>query len=297
MIRPCAARFVCAASLATLLLGAGAGAARAQLPHLDTPPWFAPADSTARQALLVDLDRFDDGATEWSVNRLMLTVTLPAGTKAAWFLRASYLGFDSGSQLPGERWPTSLGAGAAPGWPGEEVGNGFGPLEVGATGPTGLPLLGRWHYAVGLGLPTGSNRLYPFSSTSIPLRVQLRRGFDLGGAHLWVQGGGLAHLDATGDELADTAFPSGFTFGTEAAWYRGRGSRWTLGYDYESRDGRRSQLVSAAAWFPWRKTTSIGLRVRRELEGPEHRPAAWYFTLSLRFERAREEPVDGAADE
>jgi hypothetical protein len=112
-----------------------------------------------------------------------------------------------------------------------------------------------------------------------------------------VQGGGLAHLDATGDKLSESAFPSGFTAGVEAAWYRGRGSRWTVGYDYESRDGRTSQLATATVWLPWRETASLGLRVRRELEGAAHRPAAWYFTLSFRFERARGEPAaDAPAD-
>lgn len=285
MNRRRAAWSACATGLAVLLLAAGS--VRAQLPYLDPMPWFAPPDSTSRQALVADVDRFDDADTEWTVNRLNLTVTLPAGEVAAWFLRASYLRFDSGLMLPGERWPELLGEGAEPGWPGERISNGFGPIEVGATGPTGLPFLGQWRYAFALGLPTGSNRLYPFSSTSLPLRLRLRRGFPLGRAYLWVQGGGLAHLDASGDELEDTAFPSGFNLGVEAAWYRGRGSRWTLGYDFEERDGRRSQLVTAAVWFPWRETTSWGLRVRRELEGVENRPAAWYFTLSLRFERAR----------
>ncbi|MCP4573043.1 MAG: hypothetical protein GY838_11870 [bacterium] len=289
MIRPRVVWAVVAAVLAVLLIGPAAS--RAQLPHLDPLPWFAPADSTVRRALIVDLDRFDDSATDWAVNRLHLTITLPAGQAAAWFLRASYLRLDTGSGLAGERWPDALGAETAAGWPGERISNGFGPLEVGVTGPVRLPFLGDWRLAAGMGLPSGSNRLYPFSSTSLPVRFQLRHGLDLGSARLWMQGGGVAHLDATGDDLADTSFPSGYTLGTEVAWYRGRGSRSTLGYDFEDRGGRRSQLVTAALWFPWRDDTSVGLRVRRELEGDEHRPAAWYFTVSWRFEGARmEEP-------
>jgi hypothetical protein len=280
---------------AVACLQLGAVAARAQLPYLDPLPWFAPADSTVRQALVVDFDRGGDDVTGWTLDRTALTVTLPAGDHGAWFLRASYLRFDAGSRPLLERWPGVRGADAAANWPGETVANGFGPLEVGVVGPARLPLLGPWRLAGGIGLPTGSNRLYPFSSTSIPVRLAMRRGTDLGRVRLWVHGGALFHLDATGDELSDTAFPSGFSAGTEAAWYRGRGSRLTVGFDLEDRDGRRSQLVTAAVWVPWREAASLGFRLRWEVAGEAHRPEAWYATFSVRFEGPRAVPEEPAA--
>ncbi len=43
-------------------------------------------------------------------------------------------------------------------------------------------------------------------------------------------------------------------------------------------------MLGGAAWFPWTPSASVGLKVRHELRGPEHRPAAWFFTLSFRFD-------------
>lgn len=280
------------ACLVGILLALGAGGAAAQLPHLDPLPWFAPVDSTSRQALIVDLERFGDGVTGWVVNRTALTVTLPAGARGAWLLRASYVRFDPGSLPLLTRWPTARGTEAAEDWPGETVGNGFGPLEAGVITPLRLPLLGGTSFGAALGLPTGSNRLYPFSSTSMPLRLHLRRGFGEGRSRLWAHAGTLFHLDATGDDLADDAFPSGHLVGLEAAWYRGRGSRLSLGFDLEDRDGRGSRLVTAAAWFPWRDSASVGLRLRWEVAGEAHRPAAWYAGISVRLEGPRDLPAD-----
>ncbi len=281
-----------AALLAMALAVGCAGAAVAQMPHLDPIPWFTSADSTSRQALILDLERFDDGDTRWAVNRVGLTVVLPAGARSTWFLRTSYLRLDTAKLPLGERWPEVLGSETAPNWPGETITSEFGHLEVGATGAVALPSLSSWRYGVALGLPSGSNRAYPFSSTSLPLRLQLRRGLELGaGSYLWLQGGYLAHLDATGDVLADTAFPNGFQVGAEWAWYRGRGSRLTFGYDLEDRDGRRSQIVGAAFWVPWGDVGSVGLRARYEFEDESHRSSVWYGALSVRFDGSRDDGI------
>ena len=282
-------RFRAAAVLVTLILIAFAGTARAQLPHLDPLPHFTPADSTSRLAAIFELDRNEDPEFDWSLNRLMVTAILPAGGRAAWFLRLPVMTFDTGQVPVADRWPWVIGDGVAPGWPHESIISGFGQIEVGATGPVGFWFFKEWRYGVGLGLPTGRNDLYPWSAGGMPLRLELRPGWALGGGkYLWLRGQAILHADATGNDLAPEAFPNGAQLGAEFAWYLGRGHRWTVGYDRDRREGRRSQMVTLAAWFPWTEKASVGLRVRAELQGTLDRPALWYFTLAFRFDGRRQ---------
>lgn len=274
-----------AAVLVPLVLIVCAGTSRAQLPHLDPMPHFTPADSTSRLAGIFEIDRNEDPEFGWSLNRFMATAILPAGSSAAWFLRLPVMTFDTGDVAVRQRWPWILGEEADEGWPNEKIVSGFGQIEVGVTGPMGFWFFEKWRYGVGLGLPTARNDIYPWAAGGMPFRFELRPGWDLhGGRYLWLRGGVVLHADATGNELDPTAFPDGFQLGAEFAWYLDRGRRWTVGYDYDNREGRRSQLVTLAAWFPWSDLASVGLRVRAELQGTLDRPALWYFTLGFRFD-------------
>ena len=284
-----------AAALALVLLAAAVSrpvAVSAQLPRLDPIPWFTPADSTSRLALVVAIDRFVDRETEWSTTRVVLTAMLPAGSQAAWFLRMPYVAFDTDGYGVAERWPLTVVPEQPADWPGGERLNGFGQLEVGATGPFGLPFLGPWHYGLGIGLPTGTNRAYPWSSTSLPLRLQVRRDVPLGGAwHLWCGGGYLLHMNAAGDQLDASAFPNGWQLQAELATYRGRGSAWHLVWAWEDRNTRLSQILGLRLSWPWTDDGSFGVEVARELRDIAHRPAQWFLTLSWRFDSPRARPA------
>lgn len=285
-----------AAAGCALLLCVAASTGLAQLPHLDPLPWFSPADSTSRLALVVQVDRGVDGQTEWSTNRVMLTALLPAGARGAWFLRMPYLSFDTAGLPVRVRWPGTTGTEQPPGWPGGERLEGFGQIEVGGTGPLGLPGLGPWHFGLALGLPTGQNGLYPWSSTSLPLRLQLRRDLRPDGPwHLWLGGGYLLHLDAGGDKLDGSAFPNGWQVAGELELVRRRGSSWHLTGAWEDRNTRRSLLVGAEVWLPWTANGSLGLRAARELAAAEHRPAQWWLSLAWRFDSPQQPPQESPA--
>lgn|GEM_PF-1448870 len=274
--------------LTCLLLPASASA---QLLHLDPMPWFAPADSTSRLALVLDLDYFVDPKYDWSANRILVTAVLPAGKRAAFFVRMPHVTFDTGNVPVLSRWPWIRGEEADYGWPYQKRIVSFGQPEIGATGPTGLPLMDKWRYAVAVGLPAGTDKLYPFSSVSLPWRLQLRRDFGLGARTVaGVTLGYLMNIGSSRTALDDDAFPNGFHLGANFDWYRRRGSRFALAWDYQDRNGRRSQLVGVQAWFPWTESGSMGLKVSRELQGSLDRPAAWYFTVSWRFDSSRYRP-------
>jgi len=263
----------------------GAVPARAQLMHLDPLPFFTPADSTSRLALVVDLDRFTDRKFDWNLNRIMLTAVIPAGDDAAFFLRLPHQTFDRGETSVRSRWPWAMGPDGQDGWPNESRTSGFGKLEIGVTGPVVLPVLRGMDFGLALGLPSGSDRVYPFSSQSIPLRLQLRKPVVLrAGLQAGFKAGYLVHLDSGKDFLDATAFPSGYQLGASLAGYGGRGSSWHLTWDYRNEDGRKSQLVGVQGWIPWTDDGALGLKVAREIQGTLDGPAEWYFTLSWRFD-------------
>ena len=259
--------------------------AAAQLMHFDPLPFFTPADSTSRLALNIDLDRFTDGKFGWSLNRVYLTAVLPAGDDATFFLRLPHLTFDSGDVGLASRWPWVLGAGAVDGWPGEKRISSFGKIEIGVTGPLVLPLLRGIDYGLSLGLPTGTDRLYPFSSQSLPFRVDVRKPIVLApGLQAGLLLGTLTHMDSGKDYLDPIAFPGGYRLGATLARYGGRGSSWQLSWDYRNEDGRTSQLAGVQKWLPWTSDGAIGLKISRELVGSLDRPALWYFTISWRLD-------------
>ena len=258
-----------------------------QLPHLDPLPWYAASDSTSRLALEIQLDRSLDKTTDWAANRVMLTVTLPAGERAAWFVRMPYVSFDTGGLGALERWPDAAGDEAPADWPGSARLDGFGQIEVGATTDLRLPLLGRSGLGLALGLPTGQNSVYPWSSTSMPMRLQLRRDVAPGGdAHLWLGGGLLMHADATGEVLGPGAFPGGWQLDAQWVLVRGHGSAWRAGATWEQREGRTSLLAAVERRFAWTREASFGVRAAREFADAADRPAQWILALVWRFDRS-----------
>jgi hypothetical protein len=278
-------RLAAAALCAACFLAGAAAGVRAQVPHLDALPWPSPADSLARLSLVVEADRFLDKASDWSVNRIMLTATIPAGQRAAWFLRMPYLTFDSAGFSAAERWPATVGEDQEPGWPYGSRLDGFGQIEIGAVGRARLPLVGPSRYGLAMGLPTGQNTLYPWSSTSLPLRVQVQRLVVPGRVwSFWLGGGFLAHMDASGDDLHEDAFPDGWQADAELAAALPSGRLWRLGACWQDRDGRTSLLASGEVQFPWSVGGALGLRVARELADAADRPAQWYFTAIWRFD-------------
>jgi hypothetical protein len=236
----------------------------------------------------VEVNRFHDPKFNWNVNRIFLTAVLPAGDDATFFLRIPHLTFDTGDTSLASRWPWVIGEEGQNGWPYEKRISSFGQIEVGVTGPASLPLLGGLDYALALGLPVGSDKVYPFSSVSLPLRMELKKIIPLGRTtHLGFVAGYLSNMDSGGDYLTPSAFPSGYHLGSAVDLYRGRGRRFGLTYDFQDRESRQSQLAGVQWWLPWGADGSLGLKVGRELEGTLNRPAAWYFTLAWRLDSAR----------
>ena len=210
---------------------------------------------------------------------------LPAGDDGVFWLRLPLVTFDTGGLPLASRWPWVISDEAPEGWPGEERTSSYGQIEVGINGPVKLPLVTWVNYGLALGLPTGSDILYPFSATGMPLRIALKKNLPLGPTtYLGLVGGYVAHMDSGKDYLDPFAFPDGFHLGASFDVFRDRGSRFQLGYDYHDRDSRRSQLAGAQVWIPWGQSGSIGFKAARELQGTLDRPAEWYFTLSFRLD-------------
>jgi hypothetical protein len=265
----------------------------AQLPHLDPVPWTAPADSTSRLALIAEVNRFHDPKFDWNLNRILLTAILPAGDDAVFFLRMPYLSFDTGNVSVAQRWPWVIGEGGQDGWPNEKRISSFGQIEVGVTGAFGLKGTGPLDYGLALGLPSGSDRVYPFSSMSLPLRIEVKKTYPLGGnRYLGLVAGYLYHMDSGKDFLDPTAFPSGVHLGAFLDFIRGPGSRLGFTYDFHDRKSRRSQLAGVQWWFRWGEVGSMGLKAAAEMQGTLDRPAAWYFTLAWRFDSLRYRPQE-----
>ena len=265
-----------------------AAPARSQIMHLDPMPFFTPADSTSRLALVVDFEHALDTKWDWAVNRILLTAVLPAGDDATFFLRLPHVTFDTGETPVGVRWPWVLGPDGQDGWPGEKRLSGLGKIELGVTGPLVAPLLRGVDYGLSVGLPSGSDRLYPVSAQSIPFRIELRKPVVLGGGlQAGLQAGYLMHMDSGRDYLDSLAFPSGYRFGASLAGYGGPGARWELTWDYRNESSRESQLVGVQGWLPWTADGSLGVKVAREIAGTLDRHAEWRFGLSWRIDSPR----------
>jgi hypothetical protein len=258
--------------------------AAAQMLHLDPIPWSIPADSTSSKALIVEVSRFEESKFGWAGDRLMLTLVLPAGEDATTFVRIPYVMFDRGDVSLFSRWPWVQGEAEVDTFWSERRVSSFGQIEVGANGRADWPLLGGIHYGGAIGLPVGTDRLYPLSSISVPIRVEGRKDFALDSRfHLALSAGYLYNLDSGSDLLDATAFPGGWRWGSSLSLLGGRNRRVILDYDHQNRDGRRSQLAGIQCWLPWSKDGSWSARVERQLAGSLDRYATWRFVLAWRF--------------
>ena len=87
--------------------------------------------------------------------------------------------------------------------------------------------------------------------------------------------------------LSEDAFPSGFHAGVnfDKRWSGRR--KITLSYDYENRDGRKSQLLALQAWFPWTDAGKFGFSAARQLQGSLDRFAKWHFSVMWHFDSVK----------
>lgn len=273
-----------AACLVVLGFGVLASPLSAQIPRLDAVPWYALTDSTSRAGVTFNLDRFWDDDTGWSVHRLGITMTGSFGLRSVYYLRAHVMRFDTDDLPVLTRWPELRGEGAADDWPGTTSPNGLARPELGLMVPLPLPLVGPTDAALVMGLPVGSDSLYPFSAGSWPLRLDVRRSWRL--APPWwlaVQAGGETTFDSSGEDLTPEAFPDGWRFGAEAAWQPSTWRQVKAGYEERRLGGRASRRASLAAWFPLGGGNAVGLVATRELGPRNHRAATSELSLLWRF--------------
>ena len=263
----------------------------AQMLHLDPIPWSVPADSTSAQALIIETARFRDAKFDWAADRLLLTLILPAGSQGTFFLRMPHVTSDLGDTPLFARWPWVQGEAAVDTFWTERRVSSFGQLEVGANSWHDLPWVGPTHYGAAVGLPVGTDRLYPFSSVSFPLRLEVHKDLEWRpGVHLALSAGYLYNIDSGSDLLDSLAFPDGWRWGGALSFFGGRNRRVVLDYEQQDREGRRSMLAGLQVWLPWSRNGSWGLRGDRELAGSLDRYAAWRLALSWRFDNPRYRP-------
>jgi hypothetical protein len=266
-----ALRRLAAAGLAVAALLAVCSPAAAQLPRFEPLPTWTPADTTARLDTHIALDRFGDGRTGWTADRLLVDARLPFGRHGCLFLRLPCLRFDAASMPAALRWPGISGPAAGAGWPGESVVTGVGQLEIGAAGPLALPGLGTCQLAVACGVPLGHGRFYPFSTSGLPLRLGLTRWLPLAGPWWFGAGGVLVAHGGQGDDVLDTsAFPDGTHLALTVA-----SPSLRAGWEARDRAGRREQVVSIEGSLAWGAAERVGLRAEREISGSSDRAAAW----------------------
>lgn len=269
------------------------GPAQAQLLHLDPPVWSSAADTVTTGSFLVEMDRFEEPEFGWSADRLLLTLVLPTGRDGAYFVRMPYVVFDRKDVSLFARWPWLEGEQEDTRFRDERRVSSFGQLEVGMDRRREWPLLGPVQFAGSIGLPVGSDRLYPLSSVSFPLRAQLRRSLAVSrGVVLALGAGTLYNIDSGGSRLDSAAFPNGWQGNIALQIGTDRERRLVVDYRHEDRDGRRSALLGVACHVPWTAEGAWGLRVERQLAGTLDRYAAWRFCLSWRFDQLRPEGDD-----
>ncbi len=273
-----------AAGLTILLAAIAASPSPAQVPRLDAAPWYAVTDSTSRGGVVFGIDRFWDDDTGWNVGRLGITVTAPFGLQSIYFVRASVMRFDTAGLPVLTRWPELRGEDADSDWPGSVSPNGLSQPELGLIAPWPLPLVGPTEAALVMGLPLGTDRLYPFSSGSWPLRLDLRRTWRHAAAWRWAaQVGAETTFDSSGDDLTPEAFPDGWRFAVEAGWLPETWRQVVARYEERRLGDRASRRAVLGAWFPLGGGNAIGLEVVRELGPRADRAATNEVSLLWRF--------------
>jgi hypothetical protein len=272
------------ACLAPLLVALAGAPSRAQVPRLDPAPWYAVTDSTTRRGVVFGLDRFWDDDTGWSVGRLGITVTAPLGLRSVYFLRAHAMRFDTGERPVLTRWPGLRGEGAQDDWPGSVSPSGLARPELGLIVPLPLPLAGLTDAAITMGLPLGSDALYPFSAGSWPLRIDVRRTWRRGTA--WrgaIKVGAETTFDSSDDVLTADAFPSGWCFAAEAAWQPATWRQFAVAFEERRLAGHAICRATLAAWLPLGDESDVGLVLARELGIRADRAATNEVSLLWRF--------------
>lgn len=283
-----------------VLLAVGAGTARAQLLHLDPMLWTAATDSLTGPSLEIELSRFEEPKFGWSADRVLLTLRLPTSPEGGFFVRMPHATFDFGDTSLFARWPwLRSGEEIDESWSERRVVS-FAQLEVGGDRRASWPWLGDFAYGGAIGLPVGSDRLYPLSSVSFPIRAEVRKRLVAGDRiDLAADAGLLYNIASRSDELdGDIAFPGGWHARAVLRLGPERGRQMVLDVDHQDRDGRLSQRLGAALTLPWTDRGSFTARIDRELAGTLDRFAAWRFAVAWRFEhRALELLPDAGADE
>lgn len=290
-----------------LLLGAlSGGDARptpAQVHHLAEAPWHALDTGPRRRGVEMSWQQAIEPGVGWRSDRLGLVVLMPLGRQATAFVRADYLRFDTGDRPVFARWPQlqpadQQGSDAADsGWPHEAVINGFGRPEFGLLTPLTLPLVGRGDLGLQVGLPIGTDRLYPLSAACIPLRADWRRTVVTTGAlHARLRVGSERTFSTLGDELEADAYPNGWRYALQVGSPPGRPHGWQIAWTArELEDGRHERRVSLGGWLPLPDGHLLLVQAMRSLGDRTDRHATWIFGLTwhLGSPPPDEDPADG----
>lgn len=270
--RPVSVRWLPAAAgcLGLLVLGAAA-TGRAQLPPREPLPWDVLARPAERQALVLDAARFTDPDVGWRAQRLGMAAFWPRGPVGCLFLRLAWYSLDTGPATATTRWPDLVVPGTTHA-PAGETAVGWGSPEVGWLSRLPMGGLGVWQYAVAAALPLGRDELYPYASSSMPFRFQVRRPVRLGPRLAGgLMAGLVVTLDSGRDRLQSRAYPGGASAALDLVWRQSERGALTLVLAAES-GGGASALQPSLAWrVPAGGRRELTLGLRRDLSGAADR--------------------------
>jgi hypothetical protein len=265
--------------------------AACQMVCLEPLPWPQKGPDAVARALHVGVARSQDEKTRWLAHAVSLLGLTPVGDRSALFVRVQYLSLDTAGWAAVDRWPSLRGEKAVAEWPLESRSVGFGSPEVGVLSASDLPGVGRWGIGASIVLPFGRDVLYPFASTSLPIRLELRRTVSLGDAWAASVGGGRTSIiDSARDNLAAEAFPAMtlVSLDLERAW---QAARWaSVGWRGEWGGGGRSSRICVRWRLPAKEGSAIALDVERELAGSADRAFGTRISLALVFSGTAREP-------
>jgi len=275
--------------LFAVILGAAA-TGRAQLPPREPLPWEILAPPSGRQALMLEAARFTDPDVGWRAQRLGFTAFWPRGPAGCLFLRAAWFAVDTGEAPVTTRWPHLAVPGDEP-VPEGNTAVGWGSPEVGWLSALRLGGLGVWQYAFAAALPLGRDELYPFASTSLPFRCQLRRPVRLGGR---LEAGALVGLvvvlDSGRDRLQPAAYPGGTSAALDLVWRQSARHALSIALAAESGGGALALQPSLAWRLPAGGRRELTLGLRRDLADAADRSYTTQAWLSWTIR-----PAPGAA--
>jgi hypothetical protein len=277
-----------AAMLPVILLGVGAGpavgVASAQVHHLAEAPWQALAGDSWRRSVEMSWQQALEPDSGWRVDRLGLTILMPMGQRSLAFVRADYLRFDTGDRPVFSRWPQLLPEEGDPDWPYETIINNFGRPEFGVLLPLTLPLAGPGDLGFQVGLPIGTDRLYPQSAACIPLRADWRRIVaTTRSLQVAVRLGFESTFSTIGDDLAPAAYPDGWRWAFVAGSVQERPRGWQLAWTArELQDARNDRNLNLSGWLPLPDGHRLVLQVARAIGDRDDRSATWVYGLTWR---------------